>query len=213
MFRTVLVALIAVFALTAISASSALAAPEWYVKKAGVWSKVTTSVKVTLENSWELNDTKFSPTPLAVSCTGSGEGEIKSAGAGKISKFPTTKCEPAKIEHNSCKAWEGSASGNLPWGAELYSEAGQLRQRLVSGGVGTPDWAFTCQTLLGSRTDECFANTSTHMTNNSGGFVEAVFDATSAKTECSQGKSGAGEWKGKLKFKANQAGVEAIKVE
>jgi hypothetical protein len=45
-FRTTLVALGAVFALSAVAASSASAAPEWYVKKGGVFKKVTEAVNV-----------------------------------------------------------------------------------------------------------------------------------------------------------------------
>jgi hypothetical protein len=223
MFRTVLVALIAVFALTAIAASPALAAPEWYVKKAGVFKKLTgtETVKVNFEGTFEVSDTKFGPLkrPLAVSCTAKGEearGEIKSAGTGVISSFETeiAKCKPATVEHNECRSVEHDASVHLPWKTELYTEGSEIRARIVNDGAGTPDWAWTCEVFSGSGGDECGVAGSTHVSNNAlGGFAEATFDTKSAKTECFLGKKEAGEWKGVMKVKANQTGVEAIKVE
>jgi sulfite exporter TauE/SafE len=62
MFRMVLGALLAVFALSAVAASSASAAPEWYVKKGGVFKKVTEPVKVVFETPSKSTTENTSPT-------------------------------------------------------------------------------------------------------------------------------------------------------
>jgi hypothetical protein len=213
--RIALVTIVAVFAFSAVAASSAFASPEWYAKKAGVFAKVSKATKMNFESKFELSDTKYSAgIPLAVACTGEGSGEINVGGKGAISLFKVTRCEPAKVELNWCQKFETASMQNAPWGLELYKEGSEIRERIVSGGSGTPAWRFTCDTVSGIVADECNATTSTLMTNNvSGGLVEAAFEKKSAKTQCSQGGKEAGEWKGVLKLKANETGVEAIKVE
>lgn len=220
MLRIMFLALVTVFALAAIAASSALAAPEWYAKKSGVWAKVTTPVKIKIEGTVEVNDREGYPSlkrPLAISChftEALNEGEVKPAGAGKIElHLGSAECKPATVENNTCQAIEGKASTNLPWATELYSEGSELRQRLVNGGAGTPIWTFKCKTFFNPIEDNCSFNTSMHTTNLVSGLVEAALDTKSNQTYCSSSNKTDGEWKGSLKFKANQTGVEAIKVE
>lgn len=216
--RTILLALLAALALGALTASVALASPEWYVKKAGSFKKVTTGMKVKMENQFELIDTKheIAGERLAVACTSEDKGEISASGKGTISEFvvsePLHKCKGIDGEPPLCERLTTDVGVGLPWNTELYSEGSEIRRRITSSLAA---WAFTCENVVfGKLGDECGANTSTHMTNNAtGGFVEATFDAKSKKTKCEKGGAESGEWKGVLKIKATEAGVEAIKVE
>jgi|SRR5580700_1874191 hypothetical protein len=220
--RIVFVTLVAVFAFSAVAASSALASPEWYVKKAGVFAKVKESVKVLSTDTLELIDTKYgTPPPFSnwgISCEGTDLGVIKAGGTGEITSFSINKCEPAKIAENACEEVEGWKAPHLAWKTELYAEGGTIRDRIVSGGSGTPEWVVQCKTAFPFSDNSCGINTSTLMTNNvSGGLVESAFDKTSNKTSCTKGGEKAGEWKGVLKIEPTEsekkAGVEAIKVE
>ncbi len=177
---------------------------------------VSEPVKVESENKFEISDTEFDGKglPLAVSCVGTSGGELKAAGVGVISTFSVTRCEPAKVgesEINICESVETVEARDMPWKMELYKEGSEDRAKI--GGEGTPAWDFKCKTILGSHVDECDINTSTRMTDASGGVVEAAFDTKSNKTHCSGSKGEAGEWKGTLKIKATSKEVEAIKVE
>jgi hypothetical protein len=215
--RATLLALAAILALGAVSASSALASPEWYVKESGVYKKVTTPLKVTIGYNYELNDAKaVAGFGLIVACKFEGEGEISSGGTGVISNFSTglnCKGVVGKSGVTTCERFEKSASVSIPWKIELYKEGSEIRQRIVSGGGGTPSWAFGCSSaVFGSISDTCGVNTNTHMTDNATeGLVEAGFDTKSAKTECTEGGKEAAEWKGALKIKATSGA--AIKVE
>jgi hypothetical protein len=217
---TVLVALVAVFAISAVATSSALASPEWYVKKSGVFAKVTTSVKVTMGSSKiEVIDTKRTnafKVPFGMSCTVlEGIGVIKSAGAGEVSSFkvPVKDCTGVKREGRQyCEKVTNVEANGLSWKTELYSEGSEVRERLVpSSEAGL---RFECETSLGSLSDDCSSNTSFHISNNALlGLAEATFDAKTSKTQCSLGGKEAGEWAGGFTTKANEAGVEAIKAE
>jgi hypothetical protein len=213
-------------ALTAIMASAASAAPEWYVKKAGAWSKVSTAVNVEggeKGSSFEVIDTKYAVgQKFGVSCRSDNTGQVKAGGIGSISSLPGVECKPSAFEKNQCATRvEGFEAANLPGKTELYLEGGLIRQRIVAEGMFNPAVLMRCQKgTFGTGTDECNLNTSTQLTNNvTGGFVEATFDSKSSKTTCKEGlpKAEAGEWKGSLNIKPTKAektaGVEAIKVE
>ncbi|HWY89440.1 MAG TPA: hypothetical protein VNY31_02105 [Solirubrobacteraceae bacterium] len=223
MSKTVFAALIAIFALSAVAASSALASPEWYVKKAGVFKKVTTSVNVNVETSkLQIVDTKYElGVPLGIACRAAGKGVIKSGGASSIS-------QGLKVEGlEFCEGVEGKIEGKgsrfckqvllvtpiSEWTAELYMEGSEVRERLLKGG-----WQFECETIIGRVGDTCEIATSAHAGNNTtAGSVEAAFDTKSSKTSCSHRGAGSGEWKGTLTItpttSEKEAGVEAIKVE
>jgi hypothetical protein len=218
MLRTVPVALVAVLALGAVAASSALASPEFYVKKAGVFKKVTESVNVTLENQFELIDTKNEG--FGESCTGEASGAVKAAGLGNLETFRVFERCKGLGNPLLCETAETGTALNMPWGLELYKEGTEVRNRIVEGVSknGTPAWHFSCKGRFGEGNDTCNVNTSAHITNNATkGWVEVVFDAKSKKTKCSGGGAESGEWKGVLKMKPTEkekkAGVEAIKVE
>jgi hypothetical protein len=93
-------------------------------------------------------------------------------------------------------------------------EGAEIRERLVSGGSGTPEWEFICGSEV---EDACGFNTSAHAINNALNSVEAAFEEKSNKTLCSWGakvfgKRESGSLKGTIKLEL-PSGVEAIKVE
>jgi|HubBroStandDraft_4_1064222.scaffolds.fasta_scaffold06695_3 hypothetical protein len=212
--RTICAALLAVFALTAVAASSASAAPEWYVKKGGVFEKVKEAINVEGTASWEVTDKVSIFERFGVKCTSKDFGQIKPGGKSTLEEEREFNCTPVKgCEHL------GANLGvvGLNWNLELYTEGTEIRSRITSEHKETtPAIAFTCRQNLTEKTDECGVNTSTKMMNIPlSGFVEATFDAKSAKTNCSWGGTGKGEWTGTLvtvKPKAG-TGVEAIKAQ
>jgi|SRR5580700_3584516 hypothetical protein len=223
--RMVLLGLLAAFAVGAVAASSALASPEWYVKKAGVFKKVTGPVKVNIEKNYELNTgyEEIRGKDLVVSCKGAEgiEGDLEPGGAGVISRFQglAGQCKGAGSEPY-CEEFTRDEGIDLPWKTELYKEGSEVRNRILKG--NEPAWHFTCKTWpLGEEIlTRCNVNTTTHMANNTTtGAVEAEFEKKSNKTICTVGTTSkeAGEWKGVLTVKPTEsekkAGVEAIKVE
>jgi len=216
--KTVLLALVAVFALGAVAASSALATPEWYYENHGAWHKVTVSMTVPYENTFEVIDTRDNPVALVVSCKGTGEGVIKSGGKGEITHFDVGapgNCKGVAVKGiTDCETFEKAESAYLPWETEFYKEGSEIRNKIL----GMADWSFGCKGFSGSYSDTCGVSPSTSIVNNtSSGLVEAKFDAKSGKTSCSEGGKEAGEWKGTLKIKLSESskkeGLEALKVE
>lgn len=197
--------LAAALALGAVGASSALAAPEWYVKTSGSFGKVAsahsiaaTHVNLTVEDSGGA--------PLTVKCAeGKVEGTIEAGGVGKITTYTMNACKPTL---GNCPSMSATAV-HLPWKTELYSEGTEVRERLVSGGSGTPGWNIVCGGIAYAT---CNFNTSANMVNTVGG-AEAIFNKESNKTSCSNGGAESGRLEGSLTFGSSEKGVEAIKVE
>jgi hypothetical protein len=225
--RVAFLALLAVFALSALTAASALASPEWYVKKGGTFSKVSTAVKVTWEGSFGLVDTGYAkehpPSQLGFSCKkgAEGSGEITAAGKGSMSAFkvsnPESNCE--KVKESVCGSYSNINGFELPWQTELYTEGTEIRQQLLKQEF-EPKVRFRCKVGGVTLEDGCSYMTTTHMRNSTlpEYIVEAEFDAKSAKTGCEKSSEKAsGEYKGTLKIKPTAAekekGVEGIKVE
>ena len=208
MCRTVLVVLVAVFALSAVTASAALAAPEWYSKTGGVFKKVT-SLEVKSTTKITVNDTGWFEGEK-MTCEGTMEGTIEAGGLGKINHYTVSHC----TSKGHCET-EGSIlvePVNLPWKTELYSVGGQYRDRIVSGGSGTPEWEFTCEVSHARQSDVCGFNTSAKIFNNGQlGSVEESFDAGSNRTRCSKGGAEAGKLEGTISL-PHPTGVEAIEV-
>ncbi len=208
------VALVAVFAFSAVAASSALASPEWYVKKSGLFEKVKESVPVTGTLSFEVVDT-FLEEDGGLSCSGQApDDSLKSGGILEITKFEGYTCKTVK----GCERLEKSPEPtNMPWQLELYTEGSEIRGKLKASNGNTPAFAFTCrwEKKQNAETDVCGMNTSTKMKNLLSGFVEATFDEKTAKTNCTLGGKGKGELKGVFSTvkPKEKSGVEAIKVE
>ncbi len=223
--RAVPLTLVATLALSAVATSSALASPEWYVKKSGTFTKASTAVNVKLEASKFTFIDNTGELYNGWSCTGYfGEGTIESGGLGKIRTFepelPEKHCKGGELKKgvNECKELNKLVPFHLPWSTTLYTEGSEIRATLGSSGAGAPGFEYRCTTLTGSKTVACELNTttSTHMINNtSAGLVEAEFNTKSKKMNC--GKKEDGELSGIINIAPTEAekkaGVEAIKVE
>src|ERR1700751_5300087 len=132
---------VALLTTTAI-ATPALAAPEWYAKKAGVYEKITKPVSFTAESKNEVTETKngIAGKHLTISCKGTTSGVVGAGGAGKISevKVETFGCTCAAY----CEKLERYELAHFLWGTELYKEGTEIRDRIQSGGNGNPLWRF-----------------------------------------------------------------------
>jgi hypothetical protein len=224
--RTVLTALAAILALTAITASAATAAPEWYVKKAKTWSKVSTPVNVTFKGSYELTF-EFNGSYDKFKCEENKiEGTIGSGGLGTISTFeqlePHRLCKGIETEKklNECPSIEKVNAFNLPWQTDLYAEGGATRAKIVhkEGALGAAS-EWTCNTeFFGKHPLVCSVETSTQLTNNGiAGTVESNSDSKSNKVWCVKESQVGGAWTFREIIRPTEAektaGVEAIKVE
>ncbi len=217
-FTTAVVTLAAVFALGAVAASSALASPEWYVKEGGTFHKLTSALEVHANTNLDLTDEPVKEPPIYVSesCLGSMKFKIEPGGVSKIVEYTAAECKFSKSNAPvSCGGIVTALARHLPWKSELYLEGTEIRERLVSGGSGTPEWEFECGN--DEFKDSCGFNTSAHVINNALNSVEAQFEAKSNKTFCSwgatfNGNKESGSLKGTIKLELPK-GVEAIKVE
>jgi hypothetical protein len=171
------------------------------VSVSGEYAKLTSALAVTSSGTLVIKDAKSS---YGMECNVETEGSIETGGIGKITHYLARNCV---VTLGSCKT-PATEAINLPWKTELYEEAGVIRDRIVSGGSGTPAWRVTCSGVL---KDECGLNTDP-LTQNAGGSVEALFEATDNKTNCSAGGVEAGEWRGALLI-AHPAGVAGIKAQ
>lgn len=205
-------------ALTGIAVASAFASPEWHVKEKGVWAKVTKSTPVAIEGSFSLYDEKLKPAShaTAISCRLVGEATVKPAGKGAITSFIAKSCEPVKPKSgtNLCETVKRAESIGLGWALELYTEGSEIRQKLKSEGSGSAEFSYECSGLFGTVSEKCALPANSHMHDSTLlNLVELEFDSKAAKSKCKEGGAESGEWKGVLKIKATEAGIEAIKVE
>ncbi len=233
--RRAAVAVLVALSLGAVAASSALASPEWYAKKAGTFKKVTSSINVELSaNKLSVTDVKRLEF-LGMTCTSSTsklEGVIESATAAKVSLFeftqPAAECKGVTEAERKekglyyCETPREDRDWYLPWTLDPYTEGSEDRVKLASsvGAEYNPLFEFTCSSFVGKTSAVCGVNTTAHLSNNAtAGDIEVDFESKSAKTKCTEFGTGeqAGEWKGLLTIKPTEAekkaGVEAIKVE
>jgi hypothetical protein len=228
-------ALLAVFALGAVAASSAFASPEWYVKKGGVWTRATSSVKVELINTIQkvwVSETS-GEAYIGVECAGEGgirtEGSIGSAGKAEITVFephPKTSkhCNP-RVKGSGvseCETFTEERAIALPWNTELYSEGSETRIKIgPHSGGNSPGVLAECTFSFAPFDLECHVAESAEVISEpSNGAFALWFNEKTKKTFCSgtlHGGTESGIWGGLLVFKPSKAeaekGVEGIKVE
>lgn len=194
-----------VCALGAVTASSAFAGEEWATKSGGVFSKVTSPLEVTGTTNITVLDPGFS---AKVVCEGTTSDTIEAGGVGKINSYTVTNCN----REAGCGTLLAVESVNLPWKTELYREhpTEAPRERIVSGGSGTPGWKFACKGTSVTREDLCNFNTSAKMENMGTPNVRATFEEKSNVTHCTQGGED-GRLQGTIMF-APPKGYEAVRV-
>ena len=165
------------------------------------YAKLTSALAVTSSGTLLMSDTKGS---YGLECKVETEGALEPTGVGKITHYLVSGCV---VTLGSCPTPKSNPL-HLPWKTELYEEAGVIRDRIVSGGSGTPGWEVTCG---GGKTESCSLNTDPELQSYSDD-VEALFEASDNKVNCSAGGAEAGEWRGALLI-AHPAGVAGIKAQ
>jgi hypothetical protein len=188
-------ALVAAFAITAVAAASASAAPVW--KLNGVEIKEAVSVKSKSVGKLKLSDTGAG---TEIECEGTDKGKVGPGGKDEVIEITATGCSFVSAKNGSCEASKPvtAKAVNLPWVTELYEpEVGKIRDHIrAHSGGGAPGWVVEC-TVAGffKVQDECTGESNTAMSNVTGG-VDAIFDATTPKANCSIGGTGTGKVEG-----------------
>jgi len=152
----------------------------------GTFSKLTSSLGVKAKGGLTIEDEGYG---IGAGCNVETEGTIEAGGKGKITHYYATGCTP---KGNSCRAVVGDQAINLPWKTELYESEGVVRDRVVSGGNGTPSWEFVCETSLGNTHDTCYFG-SPGLENYLEGTVAAIFNE---RFTSGMGCTASGEYKG-----------------
>lgn len=179
------------------------AALEVFAGDRGTFTKLTSALAVTGSGELTMEDTSRS---LGLTCSVETTGTIATAGKGTITQYQVKNCKSSGTA--SC-ASSGVLAINLPWNTELYLAEGHIRNRIVSGGSGTPEWQFECAGVPSAV--RCGVNTNPLAVNGIEGNVLMRFDEAVSKTQCgSEGKE-AGKWRGELTI-TPPAGVGAIQV-
>jgi hypothetical protein len=158
----------------------------------GAFAKVASSVADTATGTLTLEDRGFSNAGLR--CSVETSGTLEPAGGGTISSYHTTGCVPV----GACSKLNGEALPvHLPWHTELYASGAQIRDRIVSGGAGTPEFRFECEIAGVRRVDTCGLNTTAGIFNLSLGLVEMLFNEESEQVVCSTNSlKKEGVWRG-----------------
>jgi len=171
--KTMLVALVAVFAFGAVAVSSASAAwtaSPWLVRESGTWKEVTRTVNVMSTGAVKLKNGE-----QEFECEGTNEGTIGVGGLDLISSItPLGACKILKAgacETSQPAGLPEAKPKNLPWHTLLLDELGSNSIRdliLPDNTLGLlPGWGVKCQVfLIGPEEDECVAaDESTAITN------------------------------------------------
>ena len=172
----------------------------------GSFSALTSPLEPPTSGQLKIEDKGFNS--MGISCSAKLGQSIESGGKGKISSLVMSSCAGV----GSCESLRSATANHLPWKTELYESEGTLRDRIVSGGSGTPEYQFECKTASGSTTDACSLNVAPEVVNGLEGSVFAEFNSLTTKTTCSQDKhENEGVWEASLTI-APPAGVGALEV-
>jgi hypothetical protein len=182
--KTLGLALVVVLVAGVVGAASASAAPVWEEENFSLWSEIKVKAKIIGTGIVTLTD---EGTGLEMECEGPNGGIAGPGSSGEITELTTNKCFVLK---GTC-ASAGATALNLPWKTTLALVGGEVRETIENGGKGEPGWNFVCG---GSVVDTCTGTMSTAMVNFVPlGKVEALYDAKTAKTNCSAGGAGKGK--------------------
>jgi hypothetical protein len=173
MFRSVLLALVAVMALSAVAAASASAETgEWLLNEKPVTESTPVTFSLQPEKTFTLLSGGGGPSITCASVT--GKGTVAPKGAGTITEFKLGKC--TKTSRGICEeetkkseeAKEWVTAVNLPWKTEL---TGQLN--IFEGKSADPGWQFECTSILGTLKGTC---TAYRLRTRVFGYPEGVMD-------------------------------------
>jgi hypothetical protein len=157
-------------------------------------SELTSSYTNPTSGEMTISDTG-APGKPNLRCHVNVEGTVEGGGKGTISSYVVSNCSTT----TEC----GSpvvGPVHLPWSTELYEDAkGVLRNRIVSGGSGVPEWQFECVIGGLKRLDICPIAINASVLNQPAGDVLATFEAEEDHVTCSKDThEGEAVWSGKL---------------
>jgi hypothetical protein len=181
------------------------AALEAFAGDRGTFAKLTSALAVKGSGELTLEDTAVLQ---GLACSVATEGTIAAAGKGTLTSYTVSGCKVVGADR--CETPTNFAALHLPWNTELSLVEGRIRNRIISGGSGTPEWQYECANMLSPV--RCAVNTNPLAVNGIEGNVFVRFDEEASKTECTgSGAKEAGKWRGEL-IVAHPAGVGAIQV-
>jgi hypothetical protein len=197
-------ALVAVFAFGAMTAASAFAevGMEWLLHEEAVTAETAVGAIMT-EGLLELTDLKVPIFGSAtVDCEGLGEGTIGPNGKDLITSI-VDKEGKNPLKCTGVKTCEGATEVvplDLPWETQIILNGTEPRDELLQAGKGEPGYeVVNCKTSLGTQKDDCSGPTSQKLENMpTESDVLSIFDANSAKGNCTIGGTGAGDITGEL---------------
>jgi hypothetical protein len=177
--------LFAAFAGSAVIAASAFAESEWLINGVAPAAAVNTKGP---KADLKLKD---DATGVEVLCEGTSTGTVGGGGAKKDTVVSIT------VEFATCVVLAGAASCpeltavapvNLatPWETEILLVGAEFRDDIFNA-AKTTGWLVECKKvpIFGTVDDTCTGNTSTKLTNEAGGKVDAEFEAKSEAAKCS----------------------------
>jgi hypothetical protein len=174
--------------------------------KTGTFAKITSALTVSATGKLAEENKEAQ---MGDTCNVETKGTIEAGGKGTITAYTSSGCEPLR----QCSAIRGYLAINLPWKTELYESGGVVRDRIVNGGSGNPEYSFECKTGAGYLTVTCGLNVSPGLTNGLEGNVLATFGEGLTKTNCKgDTHEGEGLWLGELTI-AHPSGVGAIRAQ
>jgi hypothetical protein len=169
--------LIALLAASAVAAAGA-SASAWRLNG----FELTTATSVTATGTVELEHRTLG---MRISCPVSQEGTVGPGKVGTITGKAVVTC--TRVSGEYCESAIELERRHLPWSTELVTVNGLQRNKISTGGSGTPEWWIRCN--AGAVKHELFctgAETTTSMTNLSE-TVKAAFDEESSRGSCNVG--------------------------
>jgi hypothetical protein len=159
----------------------------------GAFAKVATALEVSRSGELTIEDRGFSS--IGADCNFVAKGVIEAHGLGTITSFVAQSCSHTT---GACSTLNSVSPVHLPWKTELYEAEGSLRERIVSGGSGTPEWSFSCKVSGVNYEDSCSLGVSPPV-ENLAEEVKDTFSEISTPTTCSKdGGKKEGVWSGGL---------------
>jgi hypothetical protein len=168
------------FVLTVVACNASAAQAEeanWAIDGTPVTENVTIkskSVGVVVEHTGGLLGT------ANIECSESDEGTVGTGGKDKVTTISLTSC---KVSGTSLCTTATAAAVHLPWSSQLEALETETRDKISSGGSGSPGWEATCNGLKIS----CTAETTTTGAENGSEGVSLIYDSKSTNLSCTDG--------------------------
>lgn len=177
-----------------------------------VFSKLTSALEVVGKGELKLEDKGRELGAVGVTCKFETTGTIESGGLGKITSF--VAISGCTASGGSCDSVRPVGPINIPWKTELFESEGTIKDRIVNGGSGEPNWKFECHQLGVYYPVICGVGVSPEVFNEPiEGNVIASFSEKSKTTCNGDHKNGESWWQGTLTIvhPASKGAIEVLK--